>query len=85
MRATSMERPAAPEPAPANRETRLAFVASEPAPAGREPRHSLPSGDRLRLVADEGRHRGPSAGPLPSRPAIPSADRLRLAADEGSS
>jgi hypothetical protein len=26
--------------------------------------------------------RGPSAGPLPSRPAIPPGDRLRYAADE---
>jgi phosphoserine / homoserine phosphotransferase len=32
-------------------------------------------------AADEGR--GPSAGPLPSRPAIPLGDRPRYAADEG--
>ena len=38
------ERRAAPKPAPASRETRLAFMASKPALAGSEPRHSLPSG-----------------------------------------
>ena len=27
--------------------------------------------------------RGPSAGPLPSRPAIPSGDRPTVASDEG--
>jgi hypothetical protein len=27
--------------------------------------------------------RGPSAGPLPSRPAIPSGDRLTYPSDEG--
>jgi hypothetical protein len=40
------ERRAAPKPARASRETRLALVASKPAQAGLEPRHSLPSGDR---------------------------------------
>ncbi|RZT93689.1 hypothetical protein EV670_3241 [Rivibacter subsaxonicus] len=38
------ERRAAPKPAAASRETRLALVASKSAQAGLEPRHSLPSG-----------------------------------------
>jgi hypothetical protein len=38
------ERRAAPKPARASRETRLAFMPSMPAQAGMEPRHSLPSG-----------------------------------------
>ena len=50
------ERRAAPEPARASRETRLAFVASKPAQAGSEPRHSLPSGDRPTYPLGEGLH-----------------------------
>jgi hypothetical protein len=45
---------AAPKPACASLETRLAFVASKPAQAGLEPRHSLPSGDRPTYSSDEG-------------------------------
>jgi len=48
------ERTAAPKPARASRETRLAFVPSKSAQADLEPRHSLPSGDRPRYSADEG-------------------------------
>jgi len=40
------ERWAAPEPARASRETRLAFVPSKSAQADLEPRHSVPSGER---------------------------------------
>ncbi len=50
------ERRAAPKPASASRETRLAFVPSMPAQAGTEPRHSLPSGDRRTYPFDEGLH-----------------------------
>ena len=42
------ERRAAPQPARASRETRLAFVPSKSAHADLEPRHSLPSGERRR-------------------------------------
>jgi hypothetical protein len=52
--AARAERRAAPKPARASRETRLALMASKPAQAGLEPRHSLPSGDRLWYCADEG-------------------------------
>ncbi len=48
------ERRAAPKPARARRETRLALVASKPAKAGLEPRHSLPSGDRPMYPSGEG-------------------------------
>jgi hypothetical protein len=48
------ERRAAPKPASASRETRLALVASKPAQAGMEPRPSLPSGDRSTYSSDEG-------------------------------
>jgi hypothetical protein len=41
------ERRAAPKPAPASRETRLALVASTPAQAGMEPRHSRPASEGL--------------------------------------
>ena len=49
------ERRAAPKPARASRETRLAFLPSESAQADAEPRHSLPSGDRPTYPSDEGR------------------------------
>jgi hypothetical protein len=52
--AVRAERRAAPKPARASRETRLAFVASKHAQAGLEPRHSLPSGERPTYSADEG-------------------------------
>ncbi len=43
---------------------------------------SVPSGDRLRLAADEGATlRARRAAP--SKLSVPSGDRLRLAADEG--
>jgi hypothetical protein len=45
---------AAPKPASASRETRLALVASKPTQVGLEPRHSLPSGDRSTYSSDEG-------------------------------
>ena len=48
------ERRAAPKPARASRETRLALVASRSALADLEPRHSLPSGDRPTYSSDEG-------------------------------
>jgi len=48
------ERWAAPEPARASRETRLAFVPSESAQADLEPRNSVPSGDRRTYSSDEG-------------------------------
>ena len=48
------ERRAAPKPARAIRETRLAFVPSKPTQVGLEPRHSLPSGDRPMYASDEG-------------------------------
>ncbi|WP_378234948.1 hypothetical protein [Aquincola agrisoli] len=48
------ERRAAPKPARASRETRLALQASMPAQAGMEPRLSLPSGDRQTYSFDEG-------------------------------
>jgi len=48
------ERRAAPKPARARRETRLALQASKPAQAGSEPRLSLPSGDRPLYAAGEG-------------------------------
>ena len=41
------ERRAAPKPARASLETRLALTASKPAQAGSEPRRSLPSGGGL--------------------------------------
>ena len=48
------ERRAAPKPARASRETRLALRPSMPAQAGMEPRPSFPSGDRLPYPAVEG-------------------------------
>ena len=51
------ERRAAPKPAPASRETRLALRPSMPAQAGMEPRPLFPSGDRPTYPADEGRHK----------------------------
>jgi len=48
------ERRAAPKPARASRETRLALMASKPAQAGLEPRHSLPAGDRPTYSSDKG-------------------------------
>ena len=48
------ERRAAPKPAPASRETRLALRPSMPAQAGMEPRPSFPSGDRRMYSFDEG-------------------------------
>ena len=48
------ERRAAPKPAPASRETRLALRPSKPAQAGMEPRPSFPSGDRPTYSSDEG-------------------------------
>ena len=48
------ERRAAPKPAPASRETRLALRQSMPAQAGMEPRPSFPSGDRRIYSFDEG-------------------------------
>jgi hypothetical protein len=51
---TRAERRAAPKPAPANRETRLALRPSMPAKAGMEPRPSFPSGDRTMYSSDEG-------------------------------
>ena len=49
-----VERRAAPKPAPASRETRLALRPSKPAQAGLEPRASFPSGDRPTYPLDEG-------------------------------
>jgi hypothetical protein len=48
------ERRAAPKPAPASRETRLALRPSKPAKAGLEPRPTFPSGDRPTYPSDEG-------------------------------
>ena len=48
------ERRAAPKPARANRETRLALVPSKPTQVGLEPRHSLPARDRRAYSSDEG-------------------------------
>jgi len=48
------ERQAAPKPAPARRETRLALRPSKPAQAGMEPRPSFPSGDRSTYPSIEG-------------------------------
>jgi hypothetical protein len=48
------ERRAAPKPAPASRETRLALWPSTPAQAGAEPRPSFPSGDRPTYPSGEG-------------------------------
>ena len=48
------ERRAAPKPAPASRETRLALRPSKPAQAGLEPRPTFPSGDRTMYPSDEG-------------------------------
>ena len=48
------ERWAAPEPAFASRETRLALRPSKPAQAGLEPRPTFPAGDRLMYPSDEG-------------------------------
>jgi hypothetical protein len=48
------ERRAAPKPAPASRETRLALRPSMPAQAGTEPRPSFPLGDRRMYSFDEG-------------------------------
>jgi hypothetical protein len=48
------ERRAAPKPAPASRETRLALRPSMPAQAGMEPRPSFPSGDRAAYPPTEG-------------------------------
>ena len=47
-------RRAAPKPAPASRETRLALRPSMPAQAGMEPRPAFPWGDRTTYSADEG-------------------------------
>ena len=78
------ERHAAPKPARASRETRLALVASKPAQAGLEPRRSLPSGDRPTYPADEGLSSGRAerrAAPKPAR--VPSGDRPTYPSDEG--
>ena len=48
------ERRAAPKPARASRETRLALVPSKPARAGLEPRHSAPWGGRPMYLSDGG-------------------------------
>jgi hypothetical protein len=48
------ERRAAPKPAPASRETRLALRPSMPAQAGMEPRPTFPSGDRSMYSSNEG-------------------------------
>lgn len=48
------ERWAAPKPAPASRETRLALRPSMPAQAGMEPRPTFPLGDRPMYPSDEG-------------------------------
>ena len=48
------ERRAAPKPAPASRETRLALRPSKPAQAGLEPRPTFPLGDRPRYSVDKG-------------------------------
>ena len=48
------ERRAAPKPARASRETRLALRPSKPAQAGLEPRPTFPSGDRPAYSSDEG-------------------------------
>jgi hypothetical protein len=48
------ERRAAPKPARASRETRLALRPSKPAQAGLEPRPSFPVGDRPTDPSDEG-------------------------------
>ncbi len=48
------ERRAAPEPAPARRETRLARHPSKPARAGSEPGPTLRVWDRSRDAADKG-------------------------------
>ena len=53
-RSRQSERRAAPKPACASRETRLALRPSKPAPAGLEPRTSFPVGDRLTYSSDEG-------------------------------
>ena len=52
--AARAERRAAPKPARASCQRRLALVASKPAQAGSEPRHSLPLGDRPTYSSDEG-------------------------------
>ena len=49
-----VERRAAPKPAHASRETRLALRPSKPAQAGLEPRPTFPSGDRPRYTAVKG-------------------------------
>ena len=48
------ERRAAPKPAHASHETRLALRPSKPAQAGLEPRPSFPLGDRPLYSAGEG-------------------------------
>ena len=48
------ERRAAPKPARASRETRLALRPSTPAQAGMEPRPSFPAGDRPTYPSGEG-------------------------------
>ncbi len=48
------ERRAAPKPAPASRETRLALRPSRPAQAGLEPRPTFPLVDRPTYPSDEG-------------------------------
>ena len=48
------ERRAAPKPAHASRETRLALRPSKPAQAGLEPRPTFPAGDRLTYSSAEG-------------------------------
>ena len=53
-RSRQSERRAAPKPASASRETRLALRPSKPAQAGLELRASFPLGDRLMYLSDEG-------------------------------
>ncbi len=56
LRSTSWraERRAAPTPAPASREPRLALRPSKPAQAGLEPRPTFPLRDRPTYPSDEG-------------------------------
>ena len=73
------ERRAAPKPARASRETRLAFVPSESAPADSEPRHSVPPGERgPRLQADLRRLGRPErlSRPATGRPTYPFGEGL---------
>ena len=50
------ERRAAPKPARASRETRLALRSSKPAQAGLEPRPAFPPGDQSTYPSAEGLH-----------------------------